>query len=144
MTTMANPTRFTLPAHPVDGVQTGALSRAVLTGQDIREILPAIHSILQKMVPHDYAAIALRDENSGHLELRELSSQYGSVPLQVAMLSTQGTPAGWALTHQTPLLVSRLSLKRFSKPFEGLPAGMLFGCWIPLSRRGETIGVLFV
>jgi formate hydrogenlyase transcriptional activator len=144
MTAMANPARLTLPLRRVDGVQTGELNRAVLTGQDIREILPAVHSVLQKMVPHDYAAIALRDENSGYLGLRELSSQYGSVSPQVAMLSTEGTPAGWALTHQTPLLVSRLSLKRFSKPFEGLPAGMLFGCWIPLSRRGETIGVLFV
>jgi formate hydrogenlyase transcriptional activator len=141
VTPAPNSSRFMLPLRPADGGLTRELSRTVLNCSDIYQILPAIEAVLQKMMPHDYAAIALQDEKTGYLGLRELSSMR---PVPVAMLSTERTPAGWALNHQKPLLLSTIDLKQFSKPFDGLPSGISFGCWIPLRRRGEAIGVLFV
>jgi formate hydrogenlyase transcriptional activator len=144
MPTAPNSSRFTLPLRSLNGAPTGELRKATPTRPDIRQILPAVATVLQKLMPHDYAAIALRAEDTGHLCLRELSSKYEAGSVQVALLPTDRTPAGWALTHQKPLLVSTIHLKQFSKASDGLPDGLLFGCWIPLRRRGVAIGVLFV
>jgi transcriptional regulator with GAF, ATPase, and Fis domain len=144
MTTMPNSSRFTSPLPSLNGAPTGELREATLSCPDLHQILPAIEPVLQKMMPHDYAAIALRDEKTGHLRLRELSAGCAAESVQVALLPSERTPAGWALTQQKPLLVSTIHLKQFSKVSDGLPDGMLFGCWIPLRRRGQAIGVLFV
>jgi formate hydrogenlyase transcriptional activator len=127
------------------GAQPFEISKAVLTCSDIDHILPTIESALQQIMPHDYAAIAFRDEKSGgHLRQRELSSRYDSGSVQEATLPIGRTPAGWVLNHQRPLLVSKIDHTQFSKPLDHLQAEIRFGCWIPLVRRGEAIGVLLV
>ena len=144
MTRILDSGRLTLASRSLFGGQTCELGEEARTSVDFFQILPLIQPILQKMMPHDLAAIALQDEKAGDLFLRELSSKYELGSAQVAMPSTEVTPAGWALTHEKPLFVSTIHLEQFSKPFQGLPYGMSFGCWVPLSQRGEVMGVLFV
>jgi formate hydrogenlyase transcriptional activator len=144
MTTMPDPIHSALPVVPFREPLALEVNKAILTSSVIEQILPTIASGLQETTPHDYAAIALRDEKTGLLRLRELTSGYNAAPAQEALLTIGGTPSGWVLTHQRPLSLSKLDLKQFSKPLEKLPADIEFGCWIPLMRRNQAIGILFL
>ena len=42
------------------------LSKAVLANPDIRQMLAAIEASIQRLIPHDYAAIALHDVSKPH------------------------------------------------------------------------------
>ena len=121
------------------------LGRAVLANPDIRQILSAIEASLQRLIPHDYAAIALYDLNSAHeLHMQELPSAGGPASYQEGILPIKGTPEGWVLTNQEPLLMSQLDSKNAGAPTFQLRAGVKAGCWVPLDCRGEVIGTLFV
>src|ERR1700761_4177152 len=131
MTTAPYSSQFALPVSSVEEVEaTREPGHAGITGSDIDQVLTAIESVRQRILPHDYAAIALRDQTTGHLGWRVLSPQRVSGGEHVALLPTERTPAGWVLIHQKPLLASTINRRHFYKPFEGLPVGMSFGCWI--------------
>jgi transcriptional regulator with GAF, ATPase, and Fis domain len=144
MTTMPDPIHSALPVVPFREPLAREVNKAILTSSVIEQILPTIASSLQETTPHDYAAIALRDEKTGLLRLRELTSGYSAVSPQETLLTIGGTPSGWVLTHQRSLSLSKIDHKQFSKPLEQLPADIAFGCWIPLMRRNQAIGVLFL
>jgi formate hydrogenlyase transcriptional activator len=144
MTTLPDPIHIALPVVPFREALPVKINKAILTSSVIEQILPTIASALQETTPHDYAAIALRDEKTDLLRWRELSSSYDAAPAQEAMLPIGGSPSGWVLTHHRPLSVSKMDHKLFSKPLERVPAEIAFGCWIPLMRRNQAIGVLFL
>ncbi len=51
------------------------LSKAVLTNPDIRQMLVAIEASIQRLIPHDYASIALHEVSRPHdLQVQELPS----------------------------------------------------------------------
>ena len=76
------------------------LGRAVLANPDIRQMFAAIEASLQRLIPHDYAAIALYDPNSAHeLHVQELPSASEPASHQEGILPIKGTPEGWVL-HQ--------------------------------------------
>ena len=51
------------------------LGKAVLANPDIRQMLAAIEASIQRLIPHDYATIALYDPNNTHeLHVQELPS----------------------------------------------------------------------
>jgi formate hydrogenlyase transcriptional activator len=127
------------------GASAFRLGTALLTRPDIDHILPAITAALRKLMPHDYAAIVFQDENAdGHLRLRELSSNFNSGSIHLEELPLELTPASWVLTNQRILLLSRCDPGQLPDPRDYLQSEIKYGCWIPLVRRGETIGVLFV
>ena len=144
MTTMPDPIHSALPVVPFREAAPVEINKAILTSSVIEQILPTIASALQETTPHDYAAIALRDEKTGLLRWKELSSGHEAGAVQEALLPLGGTPSGWVLTHQRPLSLSKLDYKQFSKPLEQVPAEIAFGSWIPLMRRNQAIGVLFL
>ncbi len=52
------------------------LGKAVLANPDIRQMLSAIEASIQRLIPHDYAAIALCDVSDVHaLHVQELPRQ---------------------------------------------------------------------
>ena len=72
------------------------LSKAVLANPDIRQMLAAIEASIQRLIPHDYATIALYDVSSPHqLQMQQLPSGEEQSPIQEAMLPIEGTPEGW-------------------------------------------------
>ncbi len=121
------------------------LGKAVLANPDIRQLLSAIEASLQRLIPHDYAAIALCDVSNAHeLHMQELPSASGSTSHQEGILPVKGTPEGWVFINQEPLLMSQLDSKGAGRPTYQLTAGVKAGCWVPLNCRGEVIGTLFV
>jgi formate hydrogenlyase transcriptional activator len=121
------------------------LGKAVLANPDIRQMLSAIEASLQRLIPHDYAAIALYDLSNAHeLHMQELPSAGGPASNQEGILPIKGTPEGWVLINQEPLLMSQLESRNAGPPTFQLRAGVKEGCWVPLDCRGEVIGTLFV
>jgi len=121
------------------------LSKAVLANPDIRQMLAAIEASIQRLVPHEYAVIALYDANSpGHLRAQKLSPAKELGPIHEAMIPIEGTPEGWVFTNQEPLLMSETNRPETGEPTHQLKAGMKSGFWVPLNCRGEVIGTLFV
>jgi len=119
------------------------LSKAVLANPDIRQMLTAIEASLQRLIPHDYASIALYDHSSPHqLQMQQLPSVAGQS--QEAMLAIETTPEGWVFVNQEPLLMTQVDDKKAGQPALQFKAGIKSGCWVPLSSRGEVIGTLFV
>jgi formate hydrogenlyase transcriptional activator len=121
------------------------LSKAVLTNPDIRQMLAAIEASIQRLIPHDYAAIALYDLNQPHqLQVQQLPSEKPTSDFQDAVLPMEGTPEGWVFTHQELLLMNQETAKKAGVPALQHAAGIQSGCWVPLNSRGEVIGTLFV
>jgi formate hydrogenlyase transcriptional activator len=121
------------------------LSKAVLANPDIRRMLAAIEASIQRLIPHDYATIALYDVSSPHqLQMQQLPSGEEQSPVREVMLPIEGTPEGWVFLNQEPLLMSQIDDKKASQPTQQLKAGIKSGCWVPLNSRGEITGVLFV
>lgn len=118
------------------------LSNAVISSLDVRQMLTAIATSIQHLVPHDYATIALFDKATDQLLAHELT---GDQPSPIA-LSLESSPAGWTFKNREPLFMKRLDTARFSR--EGmahqLRAGVKSGCWLPLNSHGEIIGTLFI
>ena len=57
------------------------LSKAVLANPDIRQMLAAIEASIQRLIPHDYAAIALYDVNNPHqMRIQQLASGKEGAP----------------------------------------------------------------
>ena len=121
------------------------LSKAVLANPDIRQMLAAIEASIQRLIPHDYAAIALYDASNPHqLQVQQLASGEEQSPVREVVLPIEGTPEGWVFLNQEPLLMTQIDNKKAGHPTQQLKAGIKSGCWVPLSSRGEVTGVLFV
>jgi formate hydrogenlyase transcriptional activator len=119
------------------------LSKAVLANPDIRQILVAIEASIQRLLPHDYAAIALHDGSTAdQLHVQELPSASQPSSSEEDLVPIAGTPEGWVFLNHEPLLMNQLVDKRVSA--YQLKAGIKSGCWVPLNCRGEVIGTLFV
>src|ERR1700733_14937455 len=121
------------------------LSKAVLANPDIRQMLTAIEASIQRLIPHDYATIALYDVSSPQqLQMRQLPSGEEQSPVREIMLPIEGTPEGWVFLNQEPLLMTQIDDKKAGQPTHQRKAGIKSGCWVPLNSRGEITGVLFV
>jgi formate hydrogenlyase transcriptional activator len=121
------------------------LSKAVLANPDIRQILVAIEASIQRLIPHDYAAIALHDGNTADaLHVQELPSASGPSSSEEDVVPIAGTPEGWVFLNHEPLLMNQLAGKGVGQPAYQPKPGIKSGCWVPLNCRGEVIGTLFV
>jgi formate hydrogenlyase transcriptional activator len=120
------------------------LGKALLTNPDSRQMLAAIEASIQRLIPHDYATLALQDlKSTDRLLVRELPSD-GPPSAEETMVRIDGSPDGWVFVHQEPLLMSQISDKKAGSPALQMSAGVKSGCWVPLNSRGEIIGTLFV
>jgi formate hydrogenlyase transcriptional activator len=120
------------------------LGKALLANPDIRQMLAAIEASIQRLIPHDYATLALQDlKRTDRLLVRELPSA-GPPSAEETMVRIDGSPDGWVFVHQEPLLMSQIDDKKAGLPALQVSAGVKSGCWVPLNSRGEIIGTLFV
>ena len=93
------------------------LSKAVLANPDIRQILVAIEASIQRLVPHDYAAIALHDGSiADELHVQELPSMSERSSSEEDMVPIAGTPEGWVFLNHEPLLMNQLVGGRVGQP----------------------------
>jgi len=121
------------------------LSKALLANPDITQMLSAIELSIQRLIPHDCATIALYDPGAPHvLHVHQLASSGKGTSFHEGTQPIEGTPEGWVLVNQEPLLMTQTESKDAGPPTRQLEAGIQSGCWVPLNDRGEVIGTLFV
>jgi formate hydrogenlyase transcriptional activator len=132
------------PPHPA-ALLPLELSKAVLAVPDIRQIPSTIAAVLQQLIPHDYAAIALRDEGrTDQLRVRKLTSGVESGTTHDGLVPIDRTPAGWVFTHHEPLQMSKMDPEDFTRSTQQGHTGIKSGCWIPLKLREQVVGTLFI
>ena len=107
-------------------------------------MLAAIEASIQRLIPHDYATLALHDLSSTHeLHVQELPSLRQPASPKEGVLPIEGTPDGWVFIHQEPLLMTQLDAKKAGAPYASTcgrdQIGMLGSS--ELSRRGHRHSV---
>jgi formate hydrogenlyase transcriptional activator len=123
------------------------VTNVLLSSLDIRQLLAAISASIRKVVPHDYASLALYDPELDLLRVHVLNSPVGlDMASEDMHVSLEGTPAGLSFSSREPIIADRLDDGRFSGgPVQHLvEAGIRSGCWFPLISHGRPLGALGV
>jgi formate hydrogenlyase transcriptional activator len=119
------------------------LSSVLLANADIRKMLDAFSASMGRMVPHDFATLALYDEAAGKLRVQFLAAGSSAGEL---LLDPDASPAGQAFRTRRPVILNRVDRWPFAT--ESLAhltaAGMQSGLWVPLVHRERTLGSLAV
>ena len=96
------------------------VTNALVANLDVRQLLSAIATCLRQVRPFDYATLALYDEPTKMLRIQVLESAAGSgsdsITPDEALISLDGSPAGWAYATRKPLLLKGLPNEKW--PFE--------------------------
>lgn len=121
------------------------LGNAVFSCLDARRILTVIAAGLHRIVPSDYAAIALYDSEARSLRVQGLL-QGVTDHMDERVLPIEGTPAGWAFQNRRALSLERMEPDRFSARslLYFHQAGIKSACWAPLYGRDRILGILIV
>jgi formate hydrogenlyase transcriptional activator len=121
------------------------ISNMLVSNLNLRELLSAISACLQRVVPHDVAAISLYDATSNMLRISALESLIDEdLFIEGESIPIEGTVSGLSLTTRQPVLsnaddlAKRCPLKRFTD------AGLKSACSVPLIAHDRTLGVLGV
>jgi formate hydrogenlyase transcriptional activator len=121
------------------------LSKAILASPGISQMRAAIEASLQRLIPHDYAAIALQDSGSEReLRIDELLLPKMAPPLEKSSIPKTGTPEGWVFDRQEALAMTQIDHQRTGEPARQRHCDIRSGCWVPLNYQGEILGTLFL
>ena len=122
------------------------LSSAVLSRQDIGQMLSAIAASIRRIVPCAYANIALYDPAASRLRVYGLFPESKATQGKEILMSLDGTPASWTFRNREPLFAD--PIESVGVPRESMAhyveAGARSGCWLPLNSNGNVIGTLFI
>ena len=121
------------------------INHTLVTNRDLPKLCPAISGFIRRMIPHDYASVAVYDESAHSLSFYPLDS-----PLTIGLagvdttLPVKETPAGHALIERETKIFSREDLQGIQSSFvsEMLEKGIQSLCCIPLTTRKGELGTL--
>ena len=121
------------------------VNHTLVTNRDLQKLFPAISGFIRRMIPHDYASVAVYDEAAHSLSFYPLDS-----PLTIGLagidttLPVKDTPAGHALIERETKIFSREDLQGIQSSFvsEMLEKGIQSLCCIPLTTRKGELGTL--
>src|SRR5262249_34990915 len=121
------------------------VSDAVSASLDMREILHATSAILRNHIHHDFAGLALYDEDSRKFRLLALDKPQEYLE-EGDLIPMEGTPDGLAFKTRQAVWRERLDPKEFPVPSmqKAYQAGLRSRCAVPLISRDRAIGVLGV
>ena len=122
------------------------LSTAVLMNLDVLKLADAISESIQDIIPHDIATIAVRDPTRDGLLVHFLRSDDGRASRGDVRVPLGGSPDGEAFRSRAPLVLPWIDESRFAHDWVRhlTDVGMQSGCWVPVTHRGDPIGVLAV
>ncbi|HVA01409.1 MAG TPA: sigma 54-interacting transcriptional regulator [Terriglobia bacterium] len=121
------------------------VSSVLLSHLDIRELFAAISATLRRVMPHEYATLALYEPESKELRLMSLEQPQTEAALEHEMLSPmQETLAGRVMNSRQPLVVNDLAGSSLNpKTARRLAAeGVKSACFLPLIVRDRVLGTL--
>jgi formate hydrogenlyase transcriptional activator len=123
------------------------VGNAVVATLDLRELLTTVSDCLHRVIPHDYASLALYDSDSNTLQIHALDFQSTTGFLQEGLTArVEDAPSGLAIKKRETLLMTRADLEKIDSEFVRgvLGEGFQSGCFVPLIAHGRPLGVLVV
>ncbi len=121
------------------------VNNAVVAHLDLRELFLGISATLRRVVPLDYASLALYDEGRRVFRVHALDFPGGKGLLQEELVVPfADSPAGLALTLRRPSVLARADLEKLDSEIARLllAEGVGAHCAAPLVSRGRTLGTL--
>ena len=121
------------------------ISTVLLSNLDIRELFTAISATLRRIMPHEYASLALYGPESKDLRLLSLEHPQTEAALGKEMLSpAQEALASHAMNSRQPLVLNDLEGNDLnSKATHRLMAeGVKSACFLPLITQDRVLGSL--
>jgi formate hydrogenlyase transcriptional activator len=120
------------------------VSRLLESKWDVHQVFPQVSARLRRVLRQEYAALSLRDENTGLLVQQSIDFPFRksqSVPVEVI---TTKDPGGKACRERTGLIFSKHDMQVFkSESTEHLlTEGLRSLCCVPLIRPKGPVGVL--
>ncbi len=121
------------------------VNNTLVTNRDLEKLFPAISASVRRMIPHDFASVAVYSEAAHSLSFYPLDS-----PLTAALAAADSTvpvkdtPAGHALLERETKILTRGDLLGVQSSFvtQMLERGVHSLCCIPLTTRKGEIGTL--
>ena len=114
---------------------------------DIRELLTGISASLNRVKPHDYANVALKDPETSQLRVLALAVPYDDDPIyHGTLLPVEGSPAGLAFRSGKPLVLDRFDGANFLPETAKrlVKAEVRSACFLPLITNDRALGTLNV
>jgi formate hydrogenlyase transcriptional activator len=123
------------------------ITNALVSELDIRELFPSITACLRRVMPGEYASLALLEE--GGVLLKNHALVFEGNPEIIphgATVALDLTPAGRAVETRRPVLLDGQELAQFDSPLSHrlAAAGLQSLCCIPLITRNRVLGTLNV
>ena len=121
------------------------VSSVLLSHLDIRELFGAISATLRRIMPYEYATLALYEPESKELRLMSLEQPQTEAALQHEMLSPlQETLAGRVMNSRQSLVINDLAGSPLHpQTIRRLAAeGVKSACFLPLIVRDRVLGTL--
>ena len=120
------------------------VSRVLAAQLDVRRAFPNISAHLRRVLRQEYAALALRDEESGQLVRQAMDFPLGKSTSLGGKISTAKDPRGKALLERASLIFSADQMKGFPAGTTDylLDEGLKSLCCVPLLRPKGPLGVL--
>jgi formate hydrogenlyase transcriptional activator len=120
------------------------VSRLLETNWDLRRVFPRISAYLRRLLRQEYAALSLREEESGQLLPPVLDFPLGKDRNVGEQIGIASVPAAKVLQQRSPLILGRDEMRGLD-PGTALNAsseGLRSLCWVPLIRPKGPVGVL--
>jgi len=119
------------------------ITNSLVSELEIRELFPSIAACLRRIMPSDYASLALLEPGGALLKNYALVFE-GNPDLipQGATAALEETPAGGAVLTRRPVVLDRAELARYTSPVAQrlTAAGLASLCSIPLITRNRVLG----
>jgi formate hydrogenlyase transcriptional activator len=117
----------------------------VLAGKlDVRQAFPKISANLRRVLRQEYAALALRDEESGQLVRQALDFPLAKSASGGGEISTAKGPGGKALEQRSSVIFTGDQMQGFEPGISAslTAEGLKSLCCVPLIRHKDPLGVL--
>ncbi len=123
------------------------INNAVVSNLNLPELLAAISASLRRVLPTDFAGMALYDADCGQLRVQALDyAQNQQLFGTTDLIPLKGTGAGKAFTSRKTVLLKRLDPTESSIEIvrRVVAAGFKSSCNVPLISRDRALGTLDV
>lgn len=123
------------------------VNNAVVSALNLRELLKAVSSSLQRVVQNEYASLSLYDPETDQLQIHALDFPASKGLLQEGQsVPVADHPAGHALTSRQPVFLTRHDVEQFRSEVaqRALAEGIKSACCLPLISHGRPLGTLVV
>ena len=121
------------------------IGTVLLRNLDVRELFTAISATLRRIMPHEYASLALYGPEGRDLRLLSLEQPETEAALGREMLSpAQEALAGRAMNSRQPLILNDLESSPATSKATGrlMAEGVKSACFLPMITQDRVLGTL--